>query len=146
MSWYRLELREEFLPENHLAWRAAWTVAHEGATPHPGHALFRASGPGKGVTLYFPPMERTLAETFGATPCDKPSYTSLRLVSGDGGAWETYFPQMVQQLAKRRTEIRHDGHFLPTQPLGPVPSTHTHGFEPTYPLPRSTEPGQLARA
>jgi hypothetical protein len=146
MSWCRLELREEFLPENDLAWRAAWSVAHEGAAPHPGHALFRASGPGKGVTLYFPPMERTLAETFGATPCDKPPHTCLRLVAGDGRAWETYFPQTVQQLAKRRNEIRLDGHFPATQPLGPVPPTHPYGFESTYPLPRSTEPDQLSGA
>lgn len=134
MGWSRLVLKESLEPEIDAAWRAAWHVAHEGNKPSHGHAVFRASGPGKSLILYFSPLEQELAETFGAKPCDKPEPAGLRLVAGHVRAWETYFPGTVQQITRLRkgayafdsVRLTHSpGVFAPTHPFGV--------FEPTHP-------------
>jgi hypothetical protein len=131
MTWYRLELQEGIEAEVDFAWRAAWKVAHEQDRPDSGHAVFRASNGSKGVILYFSPLEQTLAETFGAKPCAKPSLIGLRLVAGHRRALQTYFPDAVQNGETKPETTRAPIHFQPSKIRRAFAPTHP--FDPTHP-------------
>jgi hypothetical protein len=45
------------------------------------------------VIAYFSPAAATLAESFDAEPCAKPSHTGLGLLAGDPQAWNVLFPE-----------------------------------------------------
>lgn len=49
------------------------------------------------VTAFFTPSAHTLAEMFGATPCEKPPRDGLRLLVGDERCWEHLFPSTGNQ-------------------------------------------------
>jgi hypothetical protein len=142
MNWYRLDLRNGFEPEIDFAWRAAWKVAHEADKPDRGHALFRASGSGDTVILYFPPIEQMLAETFGARVCDRPAPADLWLVCGHARAWQHYFPGSPQQLAEQQEAALAYELLESNRPARGFAHGHASAYEPTHPLNpfRPTEP------
>lgn len=92
MGWWSLDLADIEGGEVDSVWRAAWNVAYAESPLAYRCAVFRRSHPGDGVTIYFSPRARELAEAFGAEPCERPSPADLQLVTGDERAWEVYFP------------------------------------------------------
>ncbi len=46
------------------------------------------------VTVYFSPAASQLAQTFGAAPCEKPSFENLSLLVGDQRSIDSLFPKM----------------------------------------------------
>jgi hypothetical protein len=44
------------------------------------------------ITAYFTPSSSSLANTFGATPCEKPTSDDLSLLVGNQAAWDIHFP------------------------------------------------------
>jgi hypothetical protein len=54
--------------------------------------FFRDEGGGL-YTLFFPPAAATLAQSFGATPCEKPVAADIGVSVGDAGSLRVWFPE-----------------------------------------------------
>jgi hypothetical protein len=136
MRWYRLKLKNEGLESDvDTAWRAAWTVAHDGAAPASGDALFRKNESSNALVLYFSPVERALAQTFGADLCEKPAPAGLYLIAGHIEAWATHFPESTE----RPSTIPHAADALESfqasvSPVAFIATNPIGLFPPTQPL------------
>lgn len=109
MTWYSLVLAEDISDVSQAAWQLAWEVSQEQANPDQGNAIFRKAGPDHRLTLFFTPSARVLAESFGASPCAKPSAAGMGVVAGSERARQIHFggaPGLRQGLAAFRTFLR----------------------------------------
>jgi hypothetical protein len=82
MNWYRLDLMhgtDPVLVED--SWTLFWEVSRASVGADVGSAIFAVNGR-EGLTLYFSPTARNLAEAVGAVACAKPSADRLTLIVG----------------------------------------------------------------
>lgn len=91
MTWYSLGLAVSIKDTSEGAWQVAWEVSRAETGHDDSNAIFRKIGPDKRLILFFTPSSQLLAESFGATPCEKPSATGLSLVAGSERAWRIHF-------------------------------------------------------
>ena len=122
MNWYRLSLVGDIEKVNQAAWQSAWEVSQVKAHIDYSSAIFKKIDAGDGLTLYFTPSAQSLAETFGARPCGKPSRVGMSLFAGDHRAWQIHFAQIFW---KRST----DKYFIDTHPSRLFESTWPSQFQ-----------------
>jgi hypothetical protein len=108
MTWYSLVLTDDLDDASEEAWQLAWEVSQVHATLDHGNAIFKKSGPDDRLVLFFTPTSWLLAESFGATPCAKPSAAGLSLVAGSARARQIHFGALGlhQGIAGLRTLLR----------------------------------------
>lgn len=120
-SWYFLDLTVGVAELIEDTWKLAWEVSRSGAEPDYSNAIFQKIWPGKGLTLYFSPTARPLAQAFGASPCARPSPADMSLVAGDERAWQIHFGRVFARPKQPFAETRPSD--LP-EPTVPSPLHH----------------------
>lgn len=109
MTWYSLVLAEDISDVSEAAWQLAWEVSQEQTNADQGNAIFRKAGAEHRLVLFFTPSARLLAESFGASPCAKPSAAGMSVVAGSERARQIHFggaPGLRQGLAAFRAFLR----------------------------------------
>ena len=94
-TWYSVDLGDgvaAYQPSSEMQQKFFLILATAGA-PH-DMALFSKYDLKKNiVTVYFTPSSQKMANSYNATPCDKPSYDDLSLLVGDARVWDIFYPE-----------------------------------------------------
>jgi hypothetical protein len=119
MTWYSLVLAEDNQDLSEAAWQLAWQVSQAETHHDHGNAIFKKTGPDDRLVLFFTPSSQLLAESFGATPCAKPSAQGLSLVAGSERARQIHFRRafgLRQGIGAFRAFLRMVSHGRRTRP------------------------------